>query len=92
MIDKIKPNKHKLLVVILVVLLLIAVGYIIYDKVQQKRQAQLYNALQQGYNQGLYNAVVSLYQQTEECKVTAITLGNLTRQVVDVACIQQASK
>ncbi len=92
MINKMKSNKSKFVVIVLVVLLLIAVGYIIYDKVQQRRQTQLLTALQQGYNQGIYGAVLSLYQQTEKCQVTTITLGNLTRQVVDVACIQQASK
>ena len=81
---------NKKLVVILAVLLVLAVGYIIVDKVQRARTTQLLTTYRQGYQQGLIDTVLTLYQQTEKCQTTTINTGNATRRVVDVTCLQGA--
>jgi uncharacterized membrane protein YukC len=85
-------NIQKTISIALAVLLIAAIGYIAFDKWQNARQKEIVSTYQQGYGQGLTDAVTALFQQTENCKATTLTLGNLTRQIFDVACLQQAQK
>jgi len=58
------------------------------EKLAQATQEQMDEAFQQGYEQGAVDFVSTLFRQTEDCGITPIFLNNLTRSVVDVACIQ----
>ena len=46
---------------------------------------------QQAYNQGVKDAVSIIYQQTENCNGSPITIGNLTKTVFDAACLKSNS-
>lgn len=81
-------GKHRLAILILLVLLLIAVVYFTGAKISDARQQDLAEASQQGFDLGVTNALVAAYQQTANCQVTTITLGNATRQIVDFTCVQ----
>lgn len=83
-------NRQRLLVYILVILLAAAIGYIAFDAVQESLNEQAQTIFQNGYSQGVTDAVVSLYQQTENCQPTVITVGNFTKELVDTACLVQA--
>jgi archaellum component FlaF (FlaF/FlaG flagellin family) len=85
-----KTKKQTVIIIALAVLLVASIIYIGADKWQDKRQQELTAVYQQGYSQGITDAVTALYQQTQECKITTINLGNITRQVVDVDCVRQA--
>jgi len=63
--------------------------YIIIDWVNEEKTNQLNLAFQEGYNQGLTDAVSALFFQTDDCKATTITLGNLTRTIFDLDCVEQ---
>jgi len=57
------------------------------DKLAQATQEQIDESFQQGYEQGAVDFVSTLFRQTDDCRITPIFLNNLTRSVVDVACI-----
>lgn len=83
-----KGNLTLLLLVVIAAGLIVAVGYIGWDKYQESRQLQLQQAFQVGANQGLQQTVVSLFQQTNGCQVATLTFGEEQRQVIDIACLQ----
>ena len=85
-----KTKKQTIAVIVLAVLLVASIVYIGINKWQDTRQKELTTVYQQGYSRGVTEAVTALYQQTEECKITTINLGNMTRQVVNVGCVRQA--
>ena len=35
---------------------------------------------------------ISLYKQTENCQTASITIGNLSKQVLDTECLQNAQQ
>ena len=87
-------KKLKLVVVALAVLLLASVAYIVADKVNGLQMQQLQDvkqAAEQGYDKGVIDALAAAYQQTANCQVTTITLGNVTRSIIDVDCVQEAA-
>jgi len=47
-------------------------------------------ARQDGYLSGIDYAITSVYSQTEGCQSSVITVGNKSRQLVDVACLVPA--
>jgi uncharacterized protein (UPF0333 family) len=84
-----KPNRQVIVISALVILLVIAVLYIGISKFQSAKNADIQRAYQNGYNTGLTAAVVAVYQQTNNCQATIITIGNVTRQIVDTSCLTQ---
>ena len=83
-----KPeNRQKLMVATLAVLLLCALGYIGYDKWLAANLENLQAAANQGYAAGVRAALSEAYDQTKDCQITTITIGNASRQIVDLACV-----
>jgi regulatory protein YycI of two-component signal transduction system YycFG len=76
-------KRSEIIILVLVILLGISFGYIIFEKLQMMQQ----QAFQAGYSQGFQDAVISLYQQTNNCRVTTIRIGNVTRKVIDANCL-----
>jgi len=81
-------NKSKTIILALALLLIVSVGYIIFERFQEAQQQLYLQAAQSGYNKGIQDTVVSLYQQTNNCQLTTINIGNVTRQIVDVECVK----
>ena len=70
---------------------LFALGqYVIYEKTTESRQQELSNAYQNGYTKGLSDAVTAIYKQTENCHSATLTIGNLTRTMLDLSCLKSA--
>lgn len=80
-----------IIILILALALLVAVGYILYGRIQNSKLINQQQVFTVGYNQGLTAAVTALAQQTNNCQPAVITLGNFSRQVIDVACLQKAA-
>lgn len=85
-------DKQKISVIALLIALFALTQYVIYERIIETRQQEIANAYQNGYKKGLTDVVVTIYQQTEKCQTTSITIGNLTRNVVDFSCMQAHSK
>ncbi len=43
---------------------------------------------QSGYEEGLFESVKTIYQQTDNCQIAIINIGNNTKQLLDVYCLQ----
>jgi len=84
-------SKQKLLVITLAVTLTaIFVWFVIIDNyIIPTIQQEITTSYQNGYNAGVENSITEIFQQTSNCNPTYIWVANNTRQLVDVACLQQ---
>ena len=85
-----KNNIFKITTIILIIVLIIALGYIIFGKYQDSQDQKMQTVYVAGYNQGVTDSVIRIMQQTDNCQVTNVFANNVTRQIADAACIQQA--
>ena len=87
-------TKQKLLIAVLGILLVVAVGYIAYDKWQIAQQEQQLSAFQQGAQYGYQQAVLQLFQQALTCQPVPLYFNNGTANqtvnLIAVECLQQA--
>ena len=60
-----------------------------HSEYKDREQVKLQQAFVQGYNQGLANAVSSLFQQTNTCQPVNIFVGNSSKNIIDIACLQK---
>ena len=79
-------EKQKIVIISLSVALFLVLQYVILDNWVESNEQKVNRGYQLGYEQGLIDAVVTIYQQTENCKSTVITIGNLSKKVFDMAC------
>ncbi len=82
-------KKQAIILIVLALLLVAAITYIIVDKLQTRQMNQLQNAFASGYQLGLTDVITTMYNQTANCQIATMTVGNETRQVVDISCLQQ---
>lgn len=85
-------NKQKITIIALSIALFALAQYVIYEKITESRQQELSNAYQNGYKNGLTDAAVAVYKQTENCQPTNITIGNLTKTIFDLSCLNVEQK
>jgi len=85
--DKIKLDKKTIMMVAFAVLLVIAVGYIVVDKWQEKKQAEQMGIFQQGAQYGYEQAIVQVIQQAVTCQEVPLRIGNDTIGIVAVDCL-----
>lgn len=79
--------KAKTITIILAILLLIALGYIFFDKYQESKQIELQGAFQLGYEQ----AILQIINQAPECKPIPIHTNNTTLNLIDIVCLKQSN-
>ena len=82
-------NKERIIIVALVVLLVVALGYIGYSRYTQGQAA----AFNQGMQLGAQQAVVQIMQGAITCQTPVpLTYGNVTLHMVAAECIQAAQQ
>lgn len=79
----------KIATIVLSVILLLVIGYLGIDKYNERQAINYQQYYGDGYKQAVNDMAVKLYQETEECKITSVQIGEETRQLADVVCIQQ---
>ena len=82
-------NKQKIVIIALAGALFLVAQYIVFDKLAESKQKEMLDVYQRGYDNGLKDAVTTLYEQTQNCQKTSITLGNLTKEVFDFSCLKK---
>ena len=80
--------KQKHLVKILIALLIIATGYIVYDKWNESRERQRLDVYQQGLNNGYTQAVTQIILQAVTCNQVPLVINNQTINMIAVDCLQ----
>lgn len=84
-----KVGKQKIAIIILCMMLIASLSYIGVAEYKQTQQVKSRQAYVQGYEQGLADVVSGLYQQTSNCQPVSVFMGNSSKQVIDVACLQK---
>ncbi len=74
---------------ILVVCLVLAVGYIVFDKYSEAQQREQLTIFQQGAQYGYEQAIVQLVQQAVTCQQVPINIENQTVNLIAVECLQK---
>ena len=85
-------NKQKIVIIGLAVGLFLVTQYVILDKLAESRQQETLGVYKRGYDNALKDVMNSIYEKTQNCQITEISIGNLTRTVVDVDCLPQSSE
>lgn len=80
-------NKNWIIITVLSVALFIAVQYIVIEKWQESEQQKILTTFHDGYEHGLNDASNAIFQQTSNCHITKITVGNSTKEIVDLSCL-----
>jgi hypothetical protein len=83
-------TRLKLIIAVLAVILAAVLGLNVWGAYKQSQIVQLQSVANQGYNIGVSDALATAYQQTSNCQVTTLSIGNATRRIVDFDCVQQA--
>jgi len=73
---------------ILLILFIILVSYVAYNEYNWYTYQNMLGAAQAGYDQGVLDTVSKLYTETETCQPVPVILGNYTKYVIDVSCLQ----
>ena len=66
----------------------LVIQYLILDSWNQSTQKKMDEFFQSGYEEGLFESVKTIYQQTDNCQIAIINIGNNTKQLLDVYCLQ----
>jgi len=84
-------NRQKIIIIALSVALFLTAQYIFLDKLIESNNQKMSQIYQRGYDSGAKDAITALYQQTQNCQISTITLGNLTKHVFDLACLKKGA-
>jgi hypothetical protein len=76
--------------VVMIVLLALAVGYIGYDKYTDWKIQKDNDIYQGGINYGYELAVTQMFSQVGSCQQVPLTVENQTLKVIAIECLQQA--
>lgn len=84
-----KISKQKMAIIALAILLILALGYIVVGKYQQRQTQRQLSIYQQGIQLGYQQAIVQLMQQAATCEgAVPVTFQNQTINMVAVECLQ----
>jgi len=90
--NQFKESKKKIILVSSLGILFIVLQFYFLDYWDQKRLEEYADAFQNGYNLGVDNSVTTIFNNTEDCMVTNIFVGNDSRQIIDFSCIYDLTK
>jgi hypothetical protein len=83
-----KMKNQKKLVLILVVLLVLTVGYITFDKYSNYNQEKNIGIYNQGAQYGYEQAIIQVAQQVATCQQIPLKVQNQTINIVAVDCLK----
>lgn len=84
-----KINKTRTIIAVLVFLLILSLGYIVFEKYSEVRQKEQLSVFQQGAQYGYERAVIQLASQAATCQQVPVTVQNQTINVIAVECLQK---
>lgn len=82
-------EKGKIIMAVLIVLLIIAAGYIAVDRYADARQKEELGIFQQGAEYGYKQAIIQVAQQAATCQQVPLIIGNQTINIAAVDCLQK---
>jgi hypothetical protein len=85
-------KKQSLAIGILIILLLVAVGYIIFDKWKMKADQEQAALIQQAVTYGYEQAILEIMKEASQCQPVPLFSENDTMNIVSVECLQTPAK
>jgi hypothetical protein len=85
-------DKQKIAIIVLATVLFLTVQYLVLENWTSAKQEEIMRSYQGGYDKGLEDAVRAIYEQTQNCQLSTVMIGNLTKQVFDASCIENNSE
>ena len=79
----------KRVALVLLILFVLSLAYIFFDKYQEGQQKEQLSIYQQGMQAGYEQAIVQLMQQAATCQQVPIFVGNQTINIIAVECLKQ---
>jgi len=73
-------------IIILIICLITAVGYIAFEKYSEKKQQEQIAVFQNGVQFGYEQAIMQLIQQVATCNEVPLYVGNQTINIIAVGC------
>lgn len=87
--SKMGIDRQRAIILSLVVLIVLAFGYILIDKYQEGVLREQLMLFQQGAQYGYGQAILQVIQQASTCQAVPLFAGNVTINVVALECMQQ---
>ena len=80
-------DSKKIIIIILGAVIFILINYLLLDEFLENQDAKIDDAFINGFQEGFDQVLIALYDELDDCNTTIITVGNLTRYVVDASCV-----
>ena len=81
-------KKLEISVIVLVIVLVVTVQYFIIQDWFESKEDELLESYMEGYEKGMSDAVLSLFEETQDCKLTTLTVNEFSRKLFDIECLQ----
>jgi len=78
----------KIAVIGLGVALVLTFQYFIIQDWFENQEELLLESYMGGYEQGMSDTMISLFEKTQDCKLTTLIVNNFSRQILDIQCLQ----
>ena len=85
-------NIQKVIIIGLSIALFITLQYVVLDKWINSINQDTLQSSRDMYDQGLADAFTAIYKQTENCQVAPIVIGNMSKLIFDVDCLDISSQ
>lgn len=82
-------KKQKQIIIVLVVILAVAIGYIVYSQIQDYNDEQAKKIYLKGMEAGYEAAAKQMYEELSACREVAVHAGNETINAFSVQCLHQ---
>jgi len=83
---EVKMKFTKPIIIFLVICLVIAVGYIAFEKYNEQKQQEQIVIFQNGAQFGYEQAIMQLIQQAATCNEVPLYVGNQSIDIIAVGC------
>jgi len=82
------PKKEKKIIIIIGIsgILFIILQFYLLEFLEQEKLIEYAEVFEKGYSVGFENSVFTIFNNTENCSVTKIWVGNLSKYIIDFNC------
>ena len=84
-----KRDSKKIAILVLLFLLIIAVGYIAFDKIKERKLQEQIEIYQQGAQYGYEQAIIQIVQQAVTCNEVPLRVENETINMIASECLEK---
>jgi Tfp pilus assembly protein PilO len=82
-------DKNKIIITVLVILLVLAVGYIFMGKYLQWKQNKELSIYQVGLQDGYKQTITQIFQIASKCQQVPLSVENQTINLIATGCLKQ---